>query len=532
MCYGYRAGEVVLPDIGDIKPSLRFSRIRPDNPDKRNPAGVCLPCHFVGAAYPKPDLGFAHNMVLSVKKRFGALPPPPVKANLDRLGSFVDKWLEDNLRPLSFDSDLDFERNLETLEWTMEHKQRIRDAWLKLRETNDELGKPTEHKSFGKDESYATYKHARSINGLKPEGFAVWSAITGNIESVLFALDPFIKKVSGKDRPQKIYDKIFKIGGRYIATDYSSFEALFTQQLMEAIEFRLFAYMVGSIPRAASIIAALFAQDGDVNTCIFKFFTVYMEATRMSGDPWTSLFNSFANLMLMYFVCFECKCDVVGFVEGDDGIFRVDPREEGRYPREQDFTDLGLLIKLEIHERLEEASFCGVVFDPIEMINITDPIKAVLNFGWASAKYSQSSDKTLKALMRCKALSLAYQYSGCPIVSVLAHKALSMTKGMDVRSVLGHRSYDIWHAAQVKIAYQNKPWLQQQKIGGNSRLIVERKFGIPIDVQLHLEKAILDSEGPINSDVFLDLCGPDTKHFWNTYVRDVDISCAVNYPVF
>jgi hypothetical protein len=226
--------------------------------------------------------------------------------------------------------------------------------------------------------------------------------------------------------------------------------------------------------------------------CQFKTFSLQVEATRMSGEMCTSLGNGFSNLMFMLFLCKRKGCtDVAGIVEGDDGLFTM----EGIPPSTADFAELGLIIKCDIHEDISTASFCGLIFDPTDRVNITDPKKVLADFSWVSRQYSGARESKLRMLLRCKAMSLAHQYPGCPVIVSLARYGLRCTpvktperllKFMSQRGSL--TSYQMRKMTNA-ILYGRIPC---KEIPMDTRLLVERQFGFSVEGQLSLEK-YLDS---------------------------------------
>jgi len=222
------------------------------------------------------------------------------------------------------------------------------------------------------------------------------------------------------------------------------------------------------------------------NKCVFKHFSVELEATRMSGEMNTSLGNGFANLMLMLFMCEEVGstfCD--GVVEGDDGLFSI----TGPTPTKADFETLGLRIKLEEHNDISTASFCGIIFDSQDRCNLVDPRKVVMTFGWACSRYVAARDSKLRALLRCKSLSLVYQYPGCPIVQALGLYGLRITTEVSIGEmfrVINTKGYNSYHRTR-ELASIGKQW-KTREIGMNTRLLCERVFGISVEAQLDYEK--------------------------------------------
>jgi hypothetical protein len=189
---------------------------------------------------------------------------------------------------------------------------------------------------------------------------------------VVYEHPAFIKHVPVSDRPDYVRNMVYAVGRRYIATDYSAFESLFTKCIMEACEFELYEYMLSRHPEGKRILERMIRVLGGSNKLRYKYFTVMLEATRMSGEMCTSLGNGFSNLMFMEFVCSKVGSSrIEGVVEGDDGLFGV----EGTLPTAEDFKKLGLAIKLEVHDTLDTAGFCGIIFDTENSINLVTQSK-------------------------------------------------------------------------------------------------------------------------------------------------------------
>jgi hypothetical protein len=224
----------------------------------------------------------------------------------------------------------------------------------------------------------------------------------------------------------------------------------------------------------------------------------------MSGEMCTSLGNGFSNLMFMLFTCAEAGCtEVIGVVEGDDGLFTM----IGNPPREEDFARLGLVIKAVEHDTISTASFCGIVFDPIDRINVTDPAKVLANFGWTQRIYNRTGSGKLHALLRCKALSYAYQYPGCPIIMELAAYGLRVTR--DVRAVgllksLNRKGADWYKGAIIRAAIKQGN-IPRREPGWNTRYLVEKLYGFTVEQQLHIEAYLrsLTTLQPLDDPVLL-----------------------------
>lgn len=341
-------------------------------------------------------------------------------------------------------------------------------------------------KSFMKDEFYMEYKHARAINSRTDEFKCHFGPFIKAIENVVYKHAAFIKHVPVRDRPGYIDGMLRRAGAKYAATDYTAFESLFTAEIMQNCEMIMYKHMTQHLPERDHFKELCDVLMG-MTVCQFKNFTAHVEATRMSGEMNTSLGNGFSNLMFMLFMCEVVKNmkNVVGVVEGDDGLFVGD----GEWPTEQDFSNLGLIIKMEMHEELNTASFCGLIYDEVDQKNLTDPIAEILTLGWTTRRYARARPNKLKMLLRSKALSMAHQYPGCPIVQELAMYALRVTRSIDIRHFVYEGAMSEWERTQLIQALEfGVKNLTFPEPGMRSRELMERKFGVTIAEQLQLEE--------------------------------------------
>jgi hypothetical protein len=364
-----------------------------------------------------------------------------------------------------------------------------------------------------KDETYPEYKHARAINSRSDEFKCAVGPIFRLIEKQVFKHRAFIKRVPVSDRPRTILESLYRVGAVYVATDYTAFESLFVKLIMESCEFELYDYMTQYLSDGENFMRLLHVVLGGENICDFKTFTTYLEATRMSGEMCTSLGNGFSNLMFMLFMAEEKGCTCVeGKVEGDDGLFAM----LGPPPTTEDFARLGLIIKLEVHHDLETASFCGLVFDREDCVNVTDPREVLATFGWTANKYLKARSSKKFALLRCKALSLAHQYPGCPIIVALARCALRVTRSVDVRNLV-YNWRNTYEREQLIAAFEsNVVFVEPPK---RTRHLVEKLYRIPIEHQFAIE-AYLDSVvalGPLEHHLIDLHMSPVWKHYWHSY---------------
>lgn len=503
-----------------VRENMRVKVPKADpKPLERRPVSVSLGCHVDGISMPKPDLGHAETMLAGVCKRFATRTPKADMARLARFKVFVRNYIRRNYKPLAPDVDTSIKAWLDGTNYPEWRKTELLVALDKFR-----LGEMTQEElfecaSFMKDEFYTEPKHGRGINSRSDPFKCLVGPLFKLIETEVYKDHHFIKHVPVAKRPQYIRDLLLAEGVKFYASDYTAFEALFTRELMEACEFELYEYMTEHLAEGPFMKWVCSQVLGATNVCNFKDFTVELQAVRMSGEMCTSLGNGFTNLMVFLFLCQEVGCDYVdGVVEGDDGLFAI----RGSPPTKQDFESMGLIIKLEEHESLSTASFCGLVFDPVDLVNIACPKKILAGFGWGSGKYVGASSKILRALLRCKALSLAHQYPGAPIIQSLARYGLRATGDIRVCKMLrvlnARASFDEWHRRQVLEALDAE--IEWRPVPTNTRLLMEEKFGVSVADQLRIEAYLdsLDDVVPLKIDV--EIFSKHWTWYWSVYVKD------------
>jgi len=282
--------------------------------------------YYQGATPPRPDPGHLLGTLAGVCKRVATKTPAFCRQKLRRFKRFVALWLRHNLKPLTADQYCTFEEWISNSPYSEKRKEELRNVW------KDCGGKPTAKqlrtvKCFVKDESYGEWKFPRGIYSRSDPAKCLFGPLVQSVSDQLFLLPWFIKKVPVADRPKVIYDALYKPGGEYHFTDYTSFEAHFHSFLMDACENQLFKYMTKLLPDARAVADIMAKTKTGKNHLVFKTFSALLKACRMSGEMDTSTSNGFTNLMLYLFASFEAGCPlnkIKGFVEGDDGLFRND----------------------------------------------------------------------------------------------------------------------------------------------------------------------------------------------------------------
>lgn len=484
MATGYRSCDVpgVIPPV---KPSSEI-KVKPQilRP-KKMAEQISLGCPADGVCMPHVDTNDTKTAIDGVRKRFLTDMPKADQETIEAFIQFVKKWIRQNLIPLSSDTDSTFETWLMKTAYPEWRKHELAAAW---KECGGRVNaRDFKVKSFIKDEVYPEYKHARGINSRTDVFKCFAGPIFKLIEEKVFALEYFIKKIPVADRPKYIYDRLAKDGAKYFEGDYSTFEAHFTKQIMEAAEFQLYEYMTSELPEGNQWYETMVEVLAGRNFCSYKEFQACVDATRMSGEMCTSLGNGFANLMFLLFLFERAGSKINGLVlEGDDNLISF----TGDAPSQDDFKKLGCVIKFQVRTDLRDSCFCGLLFDPDDLVNITDPYKVLASFGWAGKKYTSCGNKRLKALLRCKALSYLHQYPGSPIIQALALYGLRVTRSFDVRSFIEKdRALSMWDREKLRAAIETAK-LPVRAVPIKTRILMESHFGVSIPRQLHLEQQL------------------------------------------
>lgn len=344
-----------------------------------------------------------------------------------------------------------------------------------------------------------------------------FAPILTHIEDELNKLNCFVKKIPVDERPQYLLDHIHQDGAWILGTDFTSYEASLIKALMEVSELQLYEYMTQLLDNSDWIDTVKEVLTG-INVCKFKEFIISVIAKRMSGEMCTSCGNGFTNLMAIKFCCYKAKTiSPKEIAEGDDGVISG----FGPKPTKEMFAKLGLDIKLVEYDGVTLGSFCGMIMDPEEKINITDPIDVVLSSGWTTREYRCSKFRKLKRLLKCKGYSYLYQYTGCPIIDSLAKFILRVTKEVEYLIPNSANAYQREKLAGLFRKYKEK--LPMKSPGMATRCLMEKHFQVTVHDQI-ISEVYLDG---LNSIQQMDMpwlfpyINDDRILMYNRYLFDM-----------
>jgi hypothetical protein len=476
--------------------------------------GVSLGPRYIYRALPHSNPGCSLTSALGALYRVGrAIPPGQYQKHSKPLRKFVDSWLNECVEPLAADTNFDsdaFEAWLEGCTYSQSRKKQLRDvyyksnfSWQYLSDLVSQTGsikkaikkmisKMIELNSFIKDEHYVDWKHSRSINSRKDLLKCILGPICQLMADAIMKQRPeFIKYVPVHLRAKYIYDRLFKAATKAVSSDYTSFESHFRPSVMQDVEMRLFRHMLKNVPFRDLILEfiAHFKYKA-LNVMNFKHFTMKVRAKRMSGEMDTSLSNGFSNLMFLYYTAHANGMDwrdVKCVIEGDDALCVMT-----KTVPQQFFKDLGLLVKVDVQDSIEHASFCGLIFDLDDMAVVSDIVKNVVSFGWTNHLYLAASEKKLTKILRCKAFSMAYQYKHCPILSKLAQKYLDLTSHVNIDNFSKNNRFNDNYKQEILLQaleyYKSNDLIPS--VGMGTRNLVEKVYGITIADQYRIEQEI------------------------------------------
>jgi hypothetical protein len=434
------------------------------------------------------------------------------------------------LIPLDPNVDCSVETWLTKTTYTQKRKEEILNKYMKSLGHVTKKSKFVAVKSFIKDEDYPCYKYPRAINSRTDEFKARTGPIFKLIEEELFKNDLFVKYVPASLRAQVLKDEIHQENASVIGTDYVSWEALCSKDFMMDTEMQLYEYMTQFLPDLYWYELVEKSLTG-VNICYFKWFIAQVKAKRMSGEMCTSLGNGFMNAMATLFVLTHIGCkSIKGKVEGDDGVFSF----YGPIPTPDDFLKIGLTIKISIYDTVVSGSFCGVVSDFDEMINIRDPIECLLSFGWTSRRYAFAKNTKLMKLMKAKALSLIFQFPGCPILDSFAKYVLRCTQKYHYQLSCSLSTWErnrfLRNYKQYKCDNFKIPLVRS---GPKTRELMFRLFRVTVEDQISLENLFdsLNEPMKICSPIILNYCNKDSIDCFEKYVSPRDFNCC-GIPAF
>lgn len=530
--FGYRHAETVFKllagDIPDASYSLKHTNFK----DRvRRPMRVSLGCHLVGAAEPVPDTSHGPSQCEANIKRVSAAMPPINRAKLRRLKRFVVRTCQQEFAGKQFspEENFDFDEWIKQAPYTQERKRVLIDT--KAESYSSYCKKMYNVKSHTKNESYPSYKAFRLICSRSDEYKCEVGPFFQKLGDIVFQNEHFIKKTPVEERPQALLD-MFKDKVHTFFTDYSSFEATFVRELM-VIERGIYAWFLEFSPHKDRLMKLFDQGIFSTNHIVLTDWAFSVLMKRMSGEMNTSVGNGLMNMFMTFFILEESgAAEYDGKFEGDDGATWYLARNHGhsKPPTEQDYLDIGAKIKIIVPDEPTLESFCGLIFDPDVLDNVTEPLSSLMSFGYTTDQYINASDDKLSALLKSKALSMLYSYPGSPIHKSLALYGLRVTKHIDddyMKKVCSKTYMNAYEREELSLNERRKDRYDEmlaKPIHNKTRLIVERKFGVSVEMQKYIENYLdgLETLQPLNIPMALDHIHQDCLDYYERYGQKYD----------
>jgi hypothetical protein len=391
---------------------------------------------------------------------------------------------------------------------------------------------PTECKSFIKDEKYDDLKPPRWINSSLDVVKVIFGPIADKCMEKLCEHPAMIKVIPVAERAAAINKRLG--GGIAQSSDATAMEdhyanippAAFPNAVVNDPRYRisneLMLHMCGGILVPPDLLKAvkfifnkstihipkafrnrLFSRIEDASTlkAFFEAITdtyrrlqmrnfgyVLVNGILASGEMNTSFKNSSSMHVMVNFAAYDlsggehpyCNC----FNEGDDALAAY---HGGLGPDVEWWLKYGWVVKVEFTGLVNEASFCGLVYDPQDLVSVPDIRKTLAKFGWTNRRYVGGSHKLLMALLRSKAMSMMCEYAHVPIIGALAKRLLFLTKGIQIRKSIT-AMMDMYERERYFQSLKQRPWSIEPNPGFGTRALVCRLQNIPVSVQLRLEK--------------------------------------------
>lgn len=435
-----------------------------------------------------------HNLVCAYLKRLTPKLPLAQPNDINLLGVFVSKWLKRNCTPLPYIpySDELFEsyilklkhfNHLKKMNMRKSHLLIMTGFWRVL--TPRKERKLYKIKSFVKREFYEEPKNLRFINSRSLDFRVLVGPYIKLIEEQLYKQNPYF--VKGKIITELPKDIMRLKNYRYfLETDYSSFESSFSPAYTDNVECQMMRFYLKNNPEILNYVMKCYytRKNGlllprNEYCSNFGHYVYRTVGTRMSGEMWTSLANSFSNLMNMLYICDkrQIKCD--GFVEGDDGLFGLSENTIV----EADYNNLGFKIKMHYTSDLSLTTFCGNMFS-LQTLHSLVPLEQISRvFVTCSSGYLNVRNIKQSYLLRAKAMSLYVQGKHTPIAGPLSYYILRILGPGPILNDPG----ESWWNYYVMDMTQHKMF-DYQPILMDDRIQYFRMTGISIEQQILIEE--------------------------------------------
>ena len=594
---GYRTDEIKdMPVIKEVVKNFKICSLSDQRPSEVVLRKITAVTNYnvYKCMSPIPDTNDANNVREGFMKRIGCAVPEPDDSVKMLLPMYVDHFINyydlDGKITEMLSEDLEKYMNWET------YKETLRYNPARLRQL-EKIRKEVE--------IIDTFDFSDSIEGrflkdlwTKIEAHVKWESYKGEMKyaRLIFARVDWFKTFYGsyakimqkciymcleqfcctnlpvKDLPKHMVDK-YSLCSLILSTDFSAFESHNYPWVMYNIFWKFMVRMWGYEFNVELFVSMKILTGTNIIENVFVSCKV--DAKVMSGEVWTSIINWITNLIFIFFIV-ECegfaygtgffshsfafkffrgprmppKWTIIVFTAaGDDGMTGLTYLPWINYDNLNRSTYLhfyGVNLKLEMKDSIAGSGFLSKLYSENDMNTLCDPIKQLAK-GILPIKYANSKVGVKKALARARAMSLLYEFGGCPVVASYALCIIRCTRNVQIKKALILMQQDDWFSFD-KVSEAVK-WYDEEvkgkydtwkvEIGEESRLIIEDNFGIPVCTQHYMEEyfdSVDDTSYPIEFDVpCMDLvCSNVEQEFYENYTferkeDDKSLEVCVSY---
>jgi len=533
----------------DFRSDILFKIVRKPPPLLETMVSTSLPICLMDASLPRPDHKDKLSCLAGGLKRLGARVHPVSFEKMKRILIYAREYIFPQFKTFTRDQIKTTEDWIEGINHPDSRKQELREEYNRIKDEgvfplpgiqkmwNKKEKDPRVADSFIKDEPYPEEKALRWINASSDTLKVVFGPIVDKCMEQLCEHPSIIKTVPVKDRASYIWETLGGYGVIAQSSDATAMEDHYAhfsylgkgQTLSSEPRYRIcndfMLYLCGQIPVSYDMIKAvktifckttkhirdytllnrLWSKIEDCETLksfckniidtyrhleMKEFGYILVNAILCSGEMNTSLKNTISMYTMCNFAAYDLTEGKVKVIptqnEGDDSLAVYPP---GAAPTEKWWQDWGWVIKVEFVGPINEASFCGLVFDPEVKVSVPDIREALAKFGWTNRRYVGASYKTRMSLLRAKALSMACEYNDVPILGPLSQRLLFLTKGYNVKQSIIWAE-NIYKRELLQKYVKMKPWMEQPRIDLRTRELVYKLQNISIDQQLKCEEIV------------------------------------------
>jgi hypothetical protein len=526
-----------------LRSDFYFKIVKKPPPNIETVVATNLPVCLDDASPPGPDHKDRLSTLVGSFKRLAAKVHICNFSKMKKILRYSRKYIHPQFQTFSSDQIADTQTWINNINHPESRKQELRlvyekvleqGAWQRLGTDDEDL---SEVNSFIKDEKYDDMKPSRWINSSSDLIKVIFGPIADRCMEELVKCSSMIKTVPVQERAKAIWQDLGGADVEARSSDATAMEdhyaniydstlpvseqndprsrialelmihmcggMLVPERMLRATKFLFFR--TPKIRHQPKLLTSLWTEIRDAPTLgiFFKniintyrrlgmrdFGYALINAILCSGEMDTSFRNTASMYVMVNFATFDLSKGkhklTISKNEGDDAL-SVHPAGCG--PTTEWWAKYGWVVKVEFIGRVNEASFCGLVFAPEDLVSCPDIRQTLVKFGWSNRKYARSSNKVLMGLLRAKALSMACEYGNVPILGALSQRLLHLTRTINVRkSIIWHT--DLYERERLQRALKQKPWLNKPNVGWQTRVLVANLQNIPISAQLEAEEAV------------------------------------------